>query len=556
MSEIFDYIIIGAGSAGCVLANRLSLNPNVKVLLLEAGPLDDSVFISMPKGLGKLYETPKHCYFYQVHRGADDTGSPEVWLRGRGIGGSSSINGLMYQRGHAEDYNEWETELGLKGWGWQTLGPIFKSMEDHELGANDHRGAGGPLAVSVNSNRTPLMDRMIKAGTQLGLPENADSNTPRLEGIGYVNATIRSGRRWSAARAFLDPARGRPNLTVMTDIAVDKILFEDRRAVGVACRKGGVPKQFRTRQEIILAAGAIESPRLLQLSGIGPEPLLAVHGIPVLQHAPEVGENLREHLVFRIQYRLKNDIGQNRDHSGWRLLMHTAYYALTKRGIMAAPPYDVTGFVRVREAATRPDAQIFIGGVSMDLSAAQEQFTVKIAMEKEPGASIIGYGLRPRSKGSVRITSADPGAPLSIHANYLTDPVDREVAVGIVRYMRELFNQPAAREVIEGETFPGTRIETDEQILEAYRTMGGPGYHAVGTCRMGTDEESVVDERLRVRGVTGLRVADISIFPTMVSGNTNGPAMAVGWRAADLIVEDARSNMLSDPGDARALVEG
>ena len=544
MSEIFDYIIIGAGSAGCVLANRLSLDPTVKVLLLEAGPVDDSMFISMPKGLGKLYETDKHCYFYQVSRSADDSSSPEIWLRGRGLGGSSSVNGLVYQRGHAEDYNEWEDGLGLKGWGWKNLGPIFKSMEDHELGANEHRGAGGPVAVSVNTNRTPLMDRMIKAGTQLGLPEVHDTNTPRQEGIGYVNATIRAGRRWSAARAFLDSARDRPNLKIITNIAVDRILFEERRAVGVDCRQSGQSIQYRAEREIILSAGTLESPKLLQLSGIGPEPLLKELGIPVVQNSPDVGENLREHLVFRIQYRLKGDPGQNRDHMGLRLLMHTARYFLTKKGIMAAPPFDVTGFVRVRESATRPDAQIFIGGVSMDLAAAKEQFTVKVSMEKEPGASIIGYGLRPRSKGRVHITSADPAAPLSINANYLTDPVDREVAVGIVRYMRELLDQPAARDVIDGETFPGTHIKSDEDILEAYRTMGGPGYHAVGTCRMGMDEDSVVDERLRVRGVTGLRVADVSIFPTMVSGNTNGPAMVAGWRAADMIMEDSLKNAL------------
>jgi len=539
----YDFIIVGAGSAGCVLADRLTRDSNVRVLLLEAGPLDNSLFISMPKGLGKLYETSKFCYFYQVSRGDNDQSPPEVWLRGRGIGGSSSINGLMYQRGHPDDYDEWATHLGLEGWTWDKVKSVFKAIEDHELGENDFRGAGGALAVSINTNKTPLMDLMVKAGTQLGLPENLDSNTPAQEGIGYVNSTIRNGRRWSAARAFLDTARARPNLKILTGVTVDRILFEERRAVGVACRRNGQGEEYRAGQEIILSAGAIESPKLLQLSGIGPRPLLDAVDIPVVQNSPEVGENLREHLVFRIQYRLKSATGQNREHSGWRLLVHTARYFLTKSGLMAAPPYDLTAFVRVRKESKRPDTQLFIGGTSVDVTMAQEQFSVKLALEKQPGASIIGYHLRPRSKGYVRITAADPDAPLNINANYLTDPVDQEVAVGAVRYMRDLMGQSAIKGHIAEETFPGTQIQTDEEILQAYRTMGGPGYHAVGTCRMGTDEHSVVDERMRVRGVTGLRVADISVFPSMVSGNTNAPAMVTGWIAADMIMEDSRVNV-------------
>jgi choline dehydrogenase len=532
MHENFDYVIVGAGAAGCVLANKLSANPGTSVLLIEAGPADDNPLIHMPRGLGKLYTVGATTYFYEVQRNAGKPAT-ESWLRGRMLGGSTSLNGLMYQRGHQEDYDHWERDLGLEGWGWNSFGRIFKEMEDHELGGNSHRGAGGPVVVSITKNHTPLMDKLIQAGGKLGLPHFQDANMPEQEGIGYVNSTIRKGRRWSANKAFLEPVRSRKNLTVVINTEVSKILFESRKAVGVECRRGDAKITYRADREIILATGTMHSPKLLQLSGIGPAAHLQALGISVIQDSPEVGANLREHLVFRIQYRLSGDYSQNKEHSGWRVILHGLRYMLTHGGLMSDPPYDVTAFVRTQKNLPRPDAQIVIGNMSM--SVAEEGFTVDVKLEDQPGASIIGYNMRPESRGSVLIKSADPAAAPQVIANYLSDPRDKATAIGTVRFMRSLFDHPLVKPYVKAELLPGPTVQTDEQILAAYDKVSGPGYHATGTCRMGTDANSVVDEKLRVRGVTNLRVADISIFPTLVSGNTQGPAMAAAWRAAQII---------------------
>src|ERR1700728_4405916 len=536
MSEGFDYVIVGAGSAGCVLANKLSATPATTVLLIEAGPADDNPLIHMPRGLGKLYTVGATTYFYDVQRNAGKSAT-ESWLRGRMLGGSSSLNGLMYQRGHQEDYDHWERDLGLAGWGWSSFGRIFRTMEDHELGANEHRGAGGPMSVSITKNHTLLMDKLIEAGGQLGLRHFQDASMPEQEGIGYINSTIRKGRRWSANKAFLEPVRARKNLTVMINTEANRIKFEGRRAIGVECTRNGTAVEYRAGRDIILATGTMHSPKLLQLSGIGPAAHLQGLGIPVVQDSAEVGANLREPLVFRIQYRLSGDYSQNKEHSGWRIMYHGLRYMLTRGGLMSHPPYDVTAFVRTRKNLPRPDAQIVIGNMSM--SIAEEGFTLEVKLEDEPGASIIGYNMRPESKGSVMIMSADPTAAPRVIANYLSDPRDRETAIGTVHFMRRLFEHPVVKPYVKAELLPGPGVQSDEQILAAYDKVSGPGYHAVGTCRMGSDAGSVVDSKLRVRGVTGLRVADISIFPTLVSGNTNGPAMAAAWHAAEVIQGDS-----------------
>lgn len=538
-TQAFDYVIVGGGSAGCVLANKLSANPSLRVLLIEAGPPDTSPLIHMPRGLGKLYGSSQYTYSYEVYRDEQRRNRPEAWLRGRGLGGSSSINGLMYQRGHQEDYNHWERDLGLAGWGWNSFGRIFRNMEDHQLGANEYRGAGGPQAVSVNGNRTVLMDKVIEAGGQLGLRQFQDASTPEQEGIGYLNATIRKGRRWSAAKGFLDPVRHRSNLTILTDTEIEKIVFEGTRAVGVEGVSQGFKVKYRAGREVLLTAGAMNSPKLLQLSGIGPATHLQALGIPVIQNSPNVGTNLREHLVFRIQYRLTGEFSQNRDHAGWRLALNGLRYMLTHGGLLSYPPYDVTAFVRTRPNLDRPDAQLVCAAMSMDLGKDEEGFTVDVKLEQEPGATIIGYNMRPESQGIVMISSADPRGALHVAANYLSHPLDREISIATVRYMRQLFEHPVVKPYIKAETLPGPAVQTDDEILAAYGSVAGPGYHATGTCRMGTDANSVVDERLHVRGVSGLRVADISIFPTLVSGNTNGPAMAAAWRASEIILEDA-----------------
>lgn len=529
----FDFIIVGAGSAGCVLADRLSASGRHRVLLLEAGPEDRHFLLHMPKGMAKLFSDPRHVWFFPTE--AHGQIPSEVWIRGKVLGGSSSVNGMIYFRGHPEDYEEWRS-LGAKGWGWEAMSRAFQAIESAEepgeVGTGRRRG---PLRITITPERTELSEALVRAGEQLGIPRVADLNHPGQEGVGYPTRTIFQGRRQSAARAFLDPARRRANLRIETGVTIDRVLFEGRRAVAVAGTSAGKQVVYGTRGEVILCAGALQSPQILERSGIGDPERLVRLGIPIVHGCREVGEHLLEHRLLMMQYRLLRPLSLNPQFRGVRLIANTARYFLTRSGPMSGGSYDVGAFVRADRSCERPDAEILMAPYSL-------AFTLKGVLTTDSAHSIhmFGYPLRSRSRGSVHVTSAQPGSPASIRANYLADPYDQRITIAMFRLMRRWVRQPALSDILGKETLPGPGVERDEDILEAFRSKGQAGYHAAGTVRMG-GPDAPLDERLKVRGVGKLRVVDGSAFPSMVSANTNGPIMALAWRAAELIEEDARS---------------
>lgn len=536
MSQEWDYIIVGAGSAGCVMAERLSANPNKRVLLLEVGGLDSNPLIHMPKGIGKLASDPKHAWIFPVdQRRVPDVPSTESWLRGKGIGGSSSINGMIWIRGQQADYDAWE-RMGCTGWGSKEMTAAFQAIESHELGGGDGRGIGGPVHVSTGKFRYSLAEALITAGQDIGLQRREDLNGAR-EGIGYYAHNIRNGRRQSAAVAFLNPARKRANLLVKTGVLVERISFKDKRAVSVEALIDGKPQSFAVKGEVILSAGVMASPAILQRSGVGPGALLSSLGIPVVADRQEVGRNMLEHLGFSMQYRLQGVAGNNREFYGIGLVKNALRYALTRTGPLATGPYEIGAFVRSRPGVERPDLQLFGSAFTFqakrtsDSNYPVQQGTV----ERQPGFTLYSQLLNLESRGTIDITGRDPNAPLAIAPNWLSTPADEASAVAAVRYGRKLMAQPAIAQYLKNEIFPGPVVDTDEQILDVFRRLSRCGIHAVGVCRMGSSEDDVCDPQLRVRGVSGVRVVDCSVMPGLVSGNTNAPAMALAWRAASMI---------------------
>ncbi len=519
------------------------MHPEVRVLLLEAGGDNDSALVHMPKGIGKLVLNPRYAWHFPVIQPRrDGEVSQEIWVRGRGLGGSSAINGMIWIRGQAADYDKWQ-DLGATGWGWSTMRQAFRAIEDHDLGDDGLRGVGGPVHVSAGTYRYPLAEALIAAGEQMGLARREDLNREDNEGVGYYAHNIYRGRRQSAAEAFLRPARARGNLRVETGVHVERIVFDsNKRATAVLARSalpGDPVTRYESRGEIILCAGAILSPHLLQLSGIGPGDALQAADVPVLVDRRNVGRRMRDHLGFTIPYRLRNTRGINAEFHGVGLARNVLRYYLRHDGPLATGPFEVGAFVRTHEAVSRADAQLFMGGFTF--ARGDDNFPVPLAdVEREPGMTIYAQLLRLTSEGSVTLTAPDAFILPAITPNWLRTEEDCRSAVALVRYMRRYMSQPALAPFIEREIFPGPQRQSDEQLLEDFRRFSLCGTHAVATCRMGSDADAVTDVDLQVRGVQGLRVVDCSVMPAPVSGNTNAPVMALAWAAAERIRKAAR----------------
>jgi choline dehydrogenase len=523
-----DYVIVGAGSAGCVLAARLSEDASVHVLLLEAGGADRSPWIHIPLGYGKTIADPRVNWCYETEPEPELHGRRVFWPRGKVLGGSSSINGLLYVRGQAEDFDHWR-QLGNAGWAWEDVLPYFRRSEGR-IGPGDDalHGRDGPLAVTDLTERHPLCESYIQAAQEVGIPRNDDFNGATQEGVGYYQVTARNGRRSSAATAFLRPAMRRPNLRVLTGALAARILLAGRRAIGVAFRHQGAMREARARREVILCGGAINSPHLLMLSGIGPGAHLQEHGIEVAHDLPGVGQNLQDHFQTRITYRCRYPVTVNDIMlSPWRKLRAGWQYVTTRTGPLTISAGQVGIFARTRPELATPDVQFLLILFSADRPGE--------GLNKFSGFLQNCCQLRPESRGEIRLRSPDPAVYPAIFANYLATETDRRTLVAGLQLARRIAARPAMQHWIEAEHLPGAEAQGDAALLEHARNYGGSIFHPSGTCKMGSDRMAVVDAELRVHGIDALRVADASIMPTVVSGNTNAACIMIGEKAADLV---------------------
>ncbi len=537
MSEEFDYVIVGAGSSGCVLANRLSANGRHKVLLLEAGPKDNYLWIHIPIGYGKTMFHKDYNWGFYTDPEPNMKDRRIYWPRGRGLGGSSSINGLIFIRGQREDYDRW-AQLGNAGWDWNSVLPYFIKSEHNSRGASSTHGDDGPLWSSDIVEKNELMEAIIRGANELGVPRTDDFNGGNQEGVGYYQLFTHNGWRISSAVAYLKPARDRSNLRIETNAQATGLILNGRRAVGVKYLQNGVVREVRAAREVILSAGSLQSPQLLQLSGIGPAALLQSHGINVVHDLPGVGQNLQDHLQFRLMYRVSKPITTNDD---LRTLTSQARiglkWLLTGTGPLGIGINQGGLFTRVLPGSQTPDIQFHFGTLSADQAGGKPH--------DWPGCTFSVCQLRPESRGSVNIQSGDPLQPPSMQPNYLDAETDRICAIESIKYARRLASTDALKPYIAGEYKPGDGVKSEDEILDFARSSGATIFHPTGTCKMGSDSMAVTDARLRVHGIAGLRIVDCSIMPTLVSGNTHAPAVMIAEKASDMILAEAKEGSIA-----------
>jgi choline dehydrogenase len=531
-SQTFDYVIIGAGSAGCVLANRLSKDSRNAVCLLEAGGKDNWIWFHIPVGYLFAIGNPRADWMFKTEAEAGLNGRILNYPRGKVLGGCSAINAMIYMRGQREDYDNWR-QMGLEGWGWDDVRPIFRHHVDHYLGAGEHHGAGGEWRVEAPRMQWQILDSFIEAAIEAGIPRASDFNTGSNEGVSYFHVNQKNGRRWSAARGFLRPALSRPNLKVETHAHATRILFEGKRAIGVEILQNGNLRRILARKEVILSAGAIASPQLLQLSGIGDGALLKEHGIDVVHHLPGVGENLQDHLQLRPIYKVSGVRTLNEEYrSLFKKGQMALEYALFRKGPLTMAPSQLGAFTRSSPEYATPNLQFHIQPLSLD----------KFGEDPHPFPAFTASvcNLRPTSRGTVRIRGGQAGEAPFIRPNYLSTEEDQRVAVDALRLVRRITSMPALQKYRPEEYKPGATLTTDEELLKGARDIGTTIFHPVGTAKMGIDSDpmAVTDARLRVRGIENLRVIDASVMPTITSGNTNSPTLMIADKGAAMILED------------------